>query len=113
MLAGQRQDNAPGALTAQERQLFAVMADGHSDTSIAQQLVVSASAVEKRIGNNFTKLGLPPDDAHHRRVLAVLTYLSLFFNLWARNLWPQHPLPRGVRVGLCGPKLTWLRGLWF
>jgi hypothetical protein len=38
-------------------------------------MVISASAVEKHIGNIFAKLGLPPGDAQHRRVLAVLTYL--------------------------------------
>jgi DNA-binding NarL/FixJ family response regulator len=46
-----------------------------SNTAIAQRLVISASAVEKHISNVFTKLGLPPDDAQHRRVLAVLAYL--------------------------------------
>jgi DNA-binding NarL/FixJ family response regulator len=52
------------------------MAEGHSNTAIAQRLVVSASAVEKHIGNVFAKLGLPPGDTtRHRRVLAVLTYL--------------------------------------
>jgi len=75
VLAGQRRDNALGALTARERQLLALMAEGHSNTAIAQRLVLSASAVEKHIGNVFTKLGLPPDDAQHRRVLAVLAYL--------------------------------------
>jgi DNA-binding NarL/FixJ family response regulator len=63
------------ALTARERQLLALMAEGHSNTAIAQRLVLSASAVEKHIGNIFAKLGLPPDDAQHRRVLAVLAYL--------------------------------------
>ena len=53
----------------------ALMAEGHSNTAIAQRLVISASAVEKHISNVFAKLGLPPDDAQHRRVLAVLAYL--------------------------------------
>jgi DNA-binding NarL/FixJ family response regulator len=64
-----------GALTARERQLLSLLAEGHSNTAIARQLVLSASAVEKHIGNIFVKLGLPPDDAQHRRVLAVLAYL--------------------------------------
>jgi DNA-binding NarL/FixJ family response regulator len=76
VLAGQRRDNGPlEALTARERELLALMAEGHSNTAIAQRLVLSASAVEKHIGNIFAKLGLPPDDAQHRRVLAVLAYL--------------------------------------
>jgi DNA-binding NarL/FixJ family response regulator len=75
LLAGQRRDNALEALTARERQLLALMAEGHSNTAIARRLVISASAVEKHISNVFSKLGLPPDDAQHRRVLAVLTYL--------------------------------------
>jgi DNA-binding NarL/FixJ family response regulator len=49
LLAGQRRDNALGALTARERQLLALMAEGHSNTAIAQRLVISASAAEKHI----------------------------------------------------------------
>jgi DNA-binding NarL/FixJ family response regulator len=52
------------------------MAEGHSNSAIARRLVLSTSAVEKHIGNVFTKLGLPPDDTQHRRVLAVLAYLN-------------------------------------
>jgi len=52
------------------------MAEGHSNPAIARRLVLSASAVEKHIGNIFAKLGLPPDDDRHRRVLAVLAYLQ-------------------------------------
>ena len=77
VLAGQRRDSALAALTARERELLALMAEGHSNTAIAERLVVSASAVEKHIGNVFAKLGLPPDDARHRRVLAVLAYLGV------------------------------------
>jgi DNA-binding NarL/FixJ family response regulator len=75
LLAGQRRDDPLGTLTARELELLALMAEGHSNTAIAQRLVLSASAVEKHIGNIFAKLGLPPDDAQHRRVLAVLAYL--------------------------------------
>ncbi|MET9532510.1 MULTISPECIES: response regulator transcription factor [unclassified Streptomyces] len=75
LLAGQRRQDPLQALTARERQLLGLMAEGHSNTAIARQLVLSNSAVEKHIGNVFAKLGLPPDDAQHRRVLAVLAYL--------------------------------------
>jgi DNA-binding NarL/FixJ family response regulator len=75
LLAGQRRDDPLGVLTARERELLALMAEGHSNTAIAQRLVLSASAVEKHIGSIFAKLGLPPDDTQHRRVLAVLAYL--------------------------------------
>jgi len=62
-------------LTAREREVLALMAEGRSNTAIAERLVVSEGAVEKHIGNVFTKLDLPPSDENHRRVLAVLTYL--------------------------------------
>ncbi|MGV9317225.1 response regulator transcription factor [Streptomyces sp. NPDC003691] len=75
LLTGRRRDTALGSLTARERQILELMAEGHSNTAITERLVVSASTVEKHIGTVFAKLGLPPDDARHRRVLAVLTYL--------------------------------------
>ncbi len=75
LLAGKRRDDPLGSLTIRERELLALMAEGHSNSAIARRLVLSASAVEKHIGNIFAKLGLPPDDAQHRRVLAVLAYL--------------------------------------
>jgi DNA-binding NarL/FixJ family response regulator len=75
LLTAQRRNDALAALTARERELLALMAEGHSNTAIAQRLVLSASSVEKHIGNVFTKLGLLPDEAQHRRVLAVLAYL--------------------------------------
>lgn len=76
LLAGQRRKDPLRALTARERQLLALMAEGHSNTAIAERLALSHSAVEKHIGNVFAKLGLPPDGAQHRRVLAVLAYLD-------------------------------------
>jgi DNA-binding NarL/FixJ family response regulator len=75
LLAGGPRGGALGSLTPRERELLALMAEGHSNAAIARRLVLSASAVEKHVGNIFAKLGLPPDEAQHRRVLAVLAYL--------------------------------------
>ena len=52
------------------------MAEGRSNSAIAAHLFVSERAVEKHISNIFSKLGLPPSDSGHRRVLAVLAYLG-------------------------------------
>jgi len=64
-------------LTPREREVLALMAEGRSNTGIAEALVVSDSAVAKHINNIFAKLGLPAADADHRRVLAVLRFLGV------------------------------------
>ncbi|MDT7627270.1 MAG: hypothetical protein QOD96_113 [Pseudonocardiales bacterium] len=64
-------------LTPREREVLGLMAQGCTNTAICRRLVVSEGAVEKHIGNIFGKLGLPPSDSDHRRVMAVLTYLRL------------------------------------
>jgi DNA-binding NarL/FixJ family response regulator len=76
LLARQRRNDPLDTLTARERELLALMAEGYSNTAIAQKMVITASAVEKHIGSIFAKLGLTPDETQHRRVLAVLTYLK-------------------------------------
>jgi DNA-binding NarL/FixJ family response regulator len=63
------------ALTARERQVLALMAEGQDNATIAKRLFVSDNAVHKHIGNIFLKLGLSIEDSGHRRVLAVLAYL--------------------------------------
>ena len=65
-----------GELTPREREVLALMAEGRSNSAIAEALVVGGGAVEKHINNIFTKLGLAPGDRDHRRVLAVLRYLG-------------------------------------
>ena len=65
------------SLTAREREVLALMAEGRSNTAIAEALVVTPGAVEKHITNIFAKLGLPACDDDHRRVLAVLAYLRV------------------------------------
>lgn len=63
-------------LTAREREVLGLMAEGCSNLAIAGRLFVTDKAVSKHINNIFSKLGLPPDDDVNRRVLAVLTYLN-------------------------------------
>jgi DNA-binding NarL/FixJ family response regulator len=63
-------------LTSREKEVLALMAEGHSNPAIAHRLVVTESAVAKHISNIFTKLDLPPTDTSHRRVLAVLHFLG-------------------------------------
>ena len=62
-------------LTPREREVLSLMAEGRSNASIAAAMVVTSAAVEKFTQRIFGKLGLAPDDAAHRRVLAVLAYL--------------------------------------
>jgi DNA-binding NarL/FixJ family response regulator len=63
------------SLSAREREVLALIAEGHSNTAIARQLVVSEAAVGKHVGNILAKLHLPQTDDTNRRVLAVLAYL--------------------------------------
>jgi DNA-binding NarL/FixJ family response regulator len=63
-------------LTKREREVLSLMAQGLSNRDIAERLVVTERAVSKHIGSIFGKLDLPPSDSGHRRVLAVLAYLS-------------------------------------
>jgi DNA-binding NarL/FixJ family response regulator len=75
LMVRRRADDPMRTLTPREREVLALMAEGYGNGAIAEQLVVSETAVSKHIGNIFTKLGLSPTDTGHRRVLAVLAYL--------------------------------------
>jgi len=73
LLARRRDDGPLAALTEREREVLALMAEGHTNPTIAARLFVSEAAVRKHVGNIFAKLDLDP--ASDRRVSAVLTYL--------------------------------------
>ncbi|NAS24848.1 response regulator [Herbidospora sp. NEAU-GS84] len=64
-------------LTRREKEVLALIAEGRSNTGIAEALSVSESAVGKHINNIFAKLDLSGDDKDHRRVLAVLRFLRV------------------------------------
>lgn len=63
-------------LTAREREVLAVIAQGHTNAAVAAELFLSQHAVEKHINSIFAKLGLTGDARHHPRVRAALMFLS-------------------------------------
>jgi DNA-binding NarL/FixJ family response regulator len=77
-LVGRRRATSPlDDLTPRERRVLALMAEGRSNTGIADVLTVTVPAVERHVTGIFTKLGLHPSEAdNHRRVVAVLKYLQ-------------------------------------
>jgi DNA-binding NarL/FixJ family response regulator len=76
LLSASHQAAGIAALSAREREVLTLMAEGRSNTGIAGILVISDGAVEKHIANIFAKLGLAPSETDNRRVLAVLRYLQ-------------------------------------
>jgi serine/threonine-protein kinase PknK len=76
LVAARRRDDPLAALSAREREVLALMAEGRSNAGIADLLVISAGVVEKHVASIFAKLGLPPAEGDNRRVLAVLRYLE-------------------------------------
>jgi DNA-binding NarL/FixJ family response regulator len=74
MARGRR--NPIDVLTPREREVLGLMAQGMTNVAIAKSLTVSDGAVEKHVGNIFSKLGLEPSAEEHRRVRAVLTFLE-------------------------------------
>jgi DNA-binding NarL/FixJ family response regulator len=76
MLGRRQRNSALDQLSARERDVLAAMAEGKSNHGIAITLLVSQAAVEKHITSIFHKLQLDPGQTEHRRVLAVLAYLS-------------------------------------
>ena len=75
-LIGTGGDGPLRALTGRERDVLALMAEGHTNIGIAKRLWVSDRTVETHVANILIKLGLDQNDEGHRRVLAVLRYLE-------------------------------------
>lgn len=75
ILATPRRADPVARLTTRERDVLALVAEGHSNDAIAERLGVTARTVETHTSRIFTKLNLDADPATHRRVLAVLAHL--------------------------------------
>jgi DNA-binding NarL/FixJ family response regulator len=76
LVGRRRRDDPIDQLTPREREVLGLMAEGRSNSGIAEQLVVTERAVEKHVTSIFSKLRLPAAAEDHRRVLAVLAYLQ-------------------------------------
>jgi DNA-binding NarL/FixJ family response regulator len=75
LVAARRVSDPLDALSAREREVLALMAEGQSNAGIARQLWVTEGTVEKHVHSILMKLQLPETDDVHRRVLAVLAFL--------------------------------------
>jgi DNA-binding NarL/FixJ family response regulator len=77
LLAAHREDRRLAALSAREREVLGLLAEGRSNKAIEERLSLSQRGVQKHVTAVFTKLGLPADEDDNRRILAVLEYLRL------------------------------------
>ena len=76
LVAG-HEDGPLTQLSTRERAVLALMAEGRTNHGIADELEITPSGVEKHVASIFTKLGLPPAESAHRRVLAVVAWLNV------------------------------------
>jgi DNA-binding NarL/FixJ family response regulator len=76
LVAERKRDDPVDSLTAREREVLGLMAEGRSNSGIAESLWISEGAVEKHVRSILAKLRLPESASDHRRVLAVLMYLE-------------------------------------
>ena len=76
LVARRQRDDPLAELTRREREVLALVAEGHSNHGIAGRLFVTEGAVEKHVRNILAKLRLPVTEDAHRRVLAVLIFLA-------------------------------------
>jgi DNA-binding NarL/FixJ family response regulator len=89
-------------LSTREHEVLALMAEGRSNSAIAQHLFISEKAVSKHSTSIFAKLDLPPSEDDNRRVLAVLAYL----NALPRPAWHFPWQPQTAQISHIGAAVT-------
>jgi DNA-binding NarL/FixJ family response regulator len=75
-MLGRAQHDPIDRLTARQREVLALMAEGRTNAGIAEELVITEKAVAKHVAAILEALGLPPSADGNRRVLAVIRYLN-------------------------------------
>jgi DNA-binding NarL/FixJ family response regulator len=76
LLGASRRAQSLATLTPREREVLSLIAEGRSNTAIADTLFITAGVVEKHVASIFAKLGLAPSDSDNRRVIAAIKYLE-------------------------------------
>jgi DNA-binding NarL/FixJ family response regulator len=76
LMAGRAAEGPLEVVSAREREVLALMAEGRTNAGIARRLWITEGTVEKHVHSIFLKLRLPETDDDHRRVLAVVTFLG-------------------------------------
>ena len=76
LVSAQRRHDPLGQLSAREKEVLALMAEGRSNAGIGRRLWVAEGTVEKHVRNILMKLNLPETDDDHRRVRAVIAFLE-------------------------------------
>lgn len=76
LVAPRRREDRLGSLSARELEVLGLVAEGLTNLGVASRLCVADRTVEAHMRSIFQKLGIPDTGDHHRRVLAVVTYLN-------------------------------------
>jgi serine/threonine-protein kinase PknK len=76
LVSARRRDDPLGVLSAREREVLTLMAEGLSNAGIGRRIWVTEGTVEKHVRSILTKLNLPETGDDHRRVRAVIMYLD-------------------------------------
>jgi DNA-binding NarL/FixJ family response regulator len=76
LLGAGRHADSLASLTGREREVLSLIAQGRSNTAIAEALFITPGVVEKHVASIFAKLGLAPSDSDNRRVIAAIRYLA-------------------------------------
>jgi len=76
LMGASRRTGSISVLSAREKSVLALMAEGRSNAAIASELLISEGTVEKHVASIFMKFNLSESQSDHRRVLAVLRFLD-------------------------------------